>query len=122
MKSAVFKMICRFLVASMLLMSFSSVNAGMIGTDRAVASDSTAQADRLAVLSVLGRSEVASELQSMGLSPQVAQERVAAMTNAEVQALKGQIDSLPAGAKSSKNGWAIAAVIVIAVLVYYYWK
>jgi hypothetical protein len=43
------------------------------------------------------------------------------MTDSEVQALANQIDSLPAGGKSS-SGWWIAAVVIIAILIWYTWK
>jgi siroheme synthase len=108
-------MICRFLIASLALLSFGSVNAGMIGVDKL----SAAQADRNAVMTLVSRGEVASQLQAYGVDPSVAKERIAAMSDAEVQAIKGQIDALPAGASSS-GGW-IAAVIIIGVVVWYFW-
>lgn len=121
MRPTLFKSICRLLVASMIFLSFQSAQAGMIGVDPVVAAHG-GQADRAGLLSALGRSEVASQLQSMGLDPQVAKERVAAMTDEEVRTLSGRLDQLPAGATS---GWGVAAVvIVIAALVYYFynWK
>ncbi|HXN15255.1 MAG TPA: PA2779 family protein [Usitatibacter sp.] len=118
MRSSVFKMICRLLIASLTLMSLATANAGMIAADQLAAS-SSAQLDRVAVLSVLNRPEVASQLQAQGVDPQAASERIAAMTDDEVQALRGQIDSLPAGAKS--NGWWIAAVVVVAIIIWYMW-
>ena len=51
---------------------------------------------------------------------QNAKDRVAAMTDQEVRTLAGNLDSLPAGAKT--NGWAWAAVIIIAVWIIYAWK
>ena len=114
------KMISRLLVVSMLLLPFQSIQAGMVSTDQ-VSAATSAQADRAMVLSVVSRAEVASQLQAMGIDTSAAQARVAAMTDSEVQSLANQIDSLPAGAKSS-NGWAIAAVVIIAVLIWYNWK
>ena len=117
MKSAAFRMICRFLVASLMLMSLTTARAGMIGVDQLAASG--AGADRAAVTTLLTRSEVANQLQARGIDPQLAQQRIASMTDPEVQALKGQIDALPAGA-SSDGAW-IAAVVVIALVVWYVW-
>ena len=117
MKSAVFRMICRLLVASLMLMSLGTARAGMIGVDQLAASG--AGADRAAVTSFLSRSEVASQLQANGIDQKAAQQRIASMTDQEVQALKGQIDALPAGA-SSDGAW-IAAVIVIALVIWYVW-
>ena len=119
MKSIAFRMMCRFLIATLMAMPFQFAHAGMIGTDKAVAAAS-AQADRTAVLSVLSRSDVQAQMQARGLDPRIAAERVATMTDDEVRTLAGQLDSLPAGAKS--NGWVWAAVIIIAVVIWYNWK
>lgn len=120
MKNATLRMISRILIVSMMLLPFQTVQAGMIGTDQVI-SAASAQGDRTAVLNLLGRSDVANQLQSLGLDPQTARDRVAAMTDQEVRALAGKIDSLPAGAHIS-NGWGWAAVILIAVVIYYNWK
>ncbi len=102
----------------MFMLPFQSVWAGMVGTDQAI-SAAAAQADRGTVLSVINRADVASQLRTMGLDTQTAQARVAAMSDDEVRTLAGKLDALPAGANS---GWAWAAVIIIAVIVYYAWK
>jgi hypothetical protein len=110
-------MICRFLVASLTMMSFTA-SAGMIGVDQLAAG---AQADRAAVLAVLDRPEVASQLQSQGIDPAMARERVASMTDSEVQALNGQINSMPAGGKVSHNVWIAVGVVVIAMILWSMW-
>ena len=114
MKSATFRMICRFLVVSVLLLPLPNVHAGMIGTDRA-ASAAIPAADRAAVTDFLGRSEVASQLQAMGLDARTAGDRIAAMTDEEVRALAGKIDSLPAGAINS-GVWAFALFVAVLFL------
>ena len=115
MKFAAIRMVCRFLVLSMMLLPFQTIQAGMIGTDQ-MASVASAQADRASVLGLLNRSDVASQLQALGLDPKVAKDRVAAMTDEEVRSLAGQLSSLPAGANS---GWWIAAVIIIGVVIWW---
>jgi predicted protein tyrosine phosphatase len=85
-----------------------------------VNSAASAQTDRAAVLSVMNRTEVANQLQTLGVNLQTANDRVAAMTDEEVHSLAGKLDTLPAGAKSS--GWVWAAVILIAVWVFYVYK
>ena len=109
------RFICRMLVISMVMLPFQTVQAGMIGAEQAVAV-ATAQAERQAVLSLISRSEVASQLQSLGLDASTAKDRVAAMTDQEIHSLAGQLDSLPAGAT---DGWVWAAVIIIGVLIWY---
>ena len=69
------------------------------------------------MLSLLSRSEIASQLQTMGLDTATAKDRVAALTDEEVRSLNGQLQALPAGGTS---GWAIAAVILIGVLIWYF--
>jgi hypothetical protein len=119
MKSMTIRFICRLLVVSMAMLPFQIVQAGMIGADQAVAAAS-AQAERQAVLSLVSRSDVASQLQSLGVDLKTANDRVAAMTDEEVHSLAGQLNSLPAGAN---DGWIWAAVIIIGVLIWYnYYK
>ena len=56
------------------------------------------QAARTTLAGHLSRAGVADQLQAFGVSPQDAQARVAALSDAEVTALAGRLDSLPAGA------------------------
>ena len=116
MKSTMKKMTCRALVVSMLALSFQTANAGLIGADQAAAT-STAQTDRALVMSVLNRAETTAQLQAQGIDPAMARERVAAMTDQEVQALAQDMQTAPAGAISS-GGWL--AIILIAAAVWYF--
>jgi hypothetical protein len=115
MKFAAIRMVCRFLVLSMMLLPFQTIQAGMIGTDQ-MASVAGAQADRASVLGLMSRPDVTSQLQALGLDPQVAKDRVAAMTDEEVRTLAGKLHSLPAGAS---DGWWIAAVVIVGVLIWW---
>jgi hypothetical protein len=112
------KIISRLLIALMIWMPYQIATAGMIGTDQVVAS--TSQMDRTTVLNFLSRSDVANKLQSLGIDPATANDRVAAMTDQEVQSLAGQINSLPAGGIS--NGAAILLLVVIAAAVWWFWQ
>ena len=107
--------ICRLLMVLMAWMPIYVAQAGMIGTEQFVGS--TTQADRAAVLAVISRSDVASQLQSLGLDPATAKDRVAAMTDQEVRSLAGSLNALPAGASSS--GGAILLLILIGVLIWW---
>jgi hypothetical protein len=116
MKNILVRCVCRMLVVCMGAFPFSTY-AGMISTDQVVSAVQNQGArDRLRDL--VGRSEVRNQLQNFGISASAAQERVSAMTDAEVASLAGQIDSLPAGGSS---GWAIAAGLLIIGLIWYYW-
>jgi len=114
MKTTLIGMICRFLAVAMVLIPFQTGQASMIGTDQAVAA-ATATADRSTVLNFLSRSQTESELQSLGLDPQTARDRVAAMTDAEVGKLAGQIHAAPAGA----DGAGLLVLILVVFLVWY---
>jgi len=114
MSSTMKKMTCRALVVSLLALSFQTANAGMIGADQAMAAGA-AQTDRGMVLSFLDRAETAAQLQSQGIDPAMARERVAAMTDQEVRTLAQDMQTAPAGASS---GWL--AVILIAAAVWYF--
>jgi hypothetical protein len=88
----------RRLIASLLVVSTAMLSApmpaqaGIVATDAALAAGKREQ-----VLSILERSEVRSQLQALGVSPDQVKARVDAMSDDEVMQLAGQIDSLPAG-------------------------
>lgn len=104
MKSMLARFVCRVLVASMIVLPFHA-QAGMIGTDQATNAPMAANA--------VSRGELAAQLRLLGLSPEAASERVAALTDAEVAGLVGRIDELPAGANS---------FLMILVLVFLLWR
>ena len=106
------RMICRLLIFAIAMLPFQGVQAGLIGTGQ-VASTTSAQADRAAVLSIMSRTDVARDLQALGVDLKTANDRVAAMTDQEVGALAGKLDSIPAGAKTS--GWAWVVVIALVI-------
>jgi hypothetical protein len=102
----------RRLIASLLIVSTAMlgtplpVQAGAVATDAALAA-----ADRNHIITILERSEVRAQLEALGVSPAQVKERVAALSDAEVSQLAGQIESLPAG------GDSILGVLLIVFLV-----
>jgi hypothetical protein len=108
-------MICRILIVLMAWMPYQITQAGMIGTDQVVTTSSSA--DRSTVLNFVGRSDVASQLQFLGIDPATAKDRVAAMTDEEVQSLAGRINALPAGADTAGILLVVAAIVLIWWLV-----
>jgi hypothetical protein len=106
-------MICRILIVLMAWAPYQFAQAGMIGTDQVVTTSSSV--DRSTVLNFVSRSDVASQLQILGIDPATAKDRVAAMTDEEVQSLAGKINALPAGANTA--GW----LLVIAIVVIIWW-
>ena len=109
-----YRLICSLLITSMVLLPFS-VNAGMIGTDQAIAS--TQALDNRDLIS---RENVAHQLQAMGISSSTAQDRVNAMTQKEVNKIAGNIDTLPAAGMAPGWVWTIG-VLIVAGIIYTYW-
>ena len=105
MKSTLARSICRILVASMIVLPFQA-QAGLIGTDRAATAP-------MATASI-ARGELAAQLLILGLSPEAASERVAALTDAEVAGLTGRTGELPAG--------GLSGLLIIGVLAFLLWR
>jgi hypothetical protein len=95
------------LVASLSAMGMPQpAQAAMVATESAVAAG-----DRAHIAGLLDRTEVRAQLEALGVSVADAKARVAALGDAEVTQLAGQIDSLPAG------GDGIIGAIVFIFLV-----
>ena len=90
------------LVASILIFCFTAAGfpmaaqAHIIATDEVV-SVGAASANRDTVSAFLARDDVRQAMQSQGISPQAATERVNAMSDVEVAQLAGRVDQAPAG-------------------------
>ena len=82
--------LCRLLVLSVTCLSIHSARAEMIATEQAVTN--------------LGRAELASQLYSLGVERTFAEQRVAAMSDEEIDTLIGKLGSLPAGGQMSGGG------------------
>lgn len=111
------KTICRLMVALMIWMPYQIATAGMIGTDQVVTS--SAQADRTTVMNFLNRSDVTNQLSTLGIDPSTAKDRVAAMTDQEVQSLAGKINAMPAGGASAG---AVILIILIIAAAWWFWQ
>ena len=116
MKSSWARMLCRLLMVLMIWTPMQLAQAGMIGTDQLVTS--SANSDRTTVLEFLGRADVANQLQSFGLDAKSAKDRVAAMTDQEVQALAGKINGMPAGADATG---IIILLLIVGAAVWWIW-
>ena len=116
MKNEFVRSICRMLIVCIGAFPFSA-HAGMIGADK-VLSVTQEQGARDKLRGLIGRSEVRDQFVSIGIDPSIAEERVSAMTDAEIANIAGKIDQLPAGGLS---GWAVLATLAIVGLIWYYW-
>lgn len=114
MNSALTRTFCRVLIVLMAWMPIHMAQAGIISTDQAIMS---AQSDRAAVLNLIQRSDVAGQLQSLGVDLATAKDRVGAMTDDEVRSLAGNLHAVPAG------GDGVVVVILIGVILWLvFWR
>jgi hypothetical protein len=119
------KSLCRLLVVSVSCLSIHCARAEMIATEQAVTV--SAQASRQVLLEYLSRADVASQLHSLGVERTFAEQRVAAISDEEIDTLMGKLSSLPAGGQMSGGGAssggyagggsAFLAVLLLALLV-----
>jgi hypothetical protein len=86
--------------------------AGVIGTLQAVESQNRA-ADLVTVNSALARQQVRAQLGAMGVDAAQVDSRIAAMTDAELRSLAGEIENLPAGA----DALAIIGIVFLVLLI-----
>jgi hypothetical protein len=112
MNSAFVRFVCRSLALCLAALPLQS-GAGMIATDQTLGA-AQAQAARNTVSGFVGRSEVAAQLQALGVSPDAAASRVAALTDKEVAELASRVDGLPAGA----GGVAVGMFLVVIFLIW----
>lgn len=109
MYARVVRGLCRLLTVTVLMLSCQASWAGMIGTPQMVAAAQSG-ADRTTVQQALARGEVRDQLRALGVDPRAVDERVAALTDQEVQTLAGQIEAAPAG---GVWGWVVLAVLIL---------
>lgn len=114
-----YRLVARILIVCMAWTPFS-LQAAMIGTDQVVASTAD-QATRDRVLNFVQRGDVVKQLETLGLSPATAKDRVNAMTQEELSRVAGQIDSFPAGA-SDQAAWIVVILVVGFLIWYFYYK
>ena len=90
------RLISVLLVGAMIGGQAMPLQAAMIGTDTLMQQQQL-QYDRVQLVELLDRAEVQQQLEAMGVDTQAAKERVAQMTDSEVQQLNSQLSELPAG-------------------------
>lgn len=88
-------------------------SAAIVGTEQMLSQSGAQQR----VDAFLARAEVLQQLQQWGINPADAQQRVAALTESELQQLAAQIDELPAGAGALEVIGVVFLVLLILELV-----
>ena len=117
----IYKFLIHVLITSLVFVPFS-LNAAMISTDKAFKTEQNVE-NKNKVLEFFNRADVAAKFESMGVSPQMAKERVNAMTQAEVNQVAKNIDSLPAAGDLTITtlGW-IGILLAVGLLAWLYNK
>lgn len=103
------------LLAAMLATSLPA-SAGIVGTEQMVTHESRA-ASLAKVETILAKEEVAAQLKDWGVAPGDVSQRVAAMSDAELQQLAATMESNPAGAGALGLIGAVFVVLLILELV-----
>jgi hypothetical protein len=116
MKSVWARTLCRLLMALMVWSPMQLAQAGMIGTEQVAAAAS--QSDRNTVLQFLGRADVANQLQALGVDPAGVKDRVAAMSDQELQSIAGKIESMPAGGDTLG---VVLFLLIVGAVVWWVW-
>jgi len=87
-------------------------NAAMIGTLQAVESGSRAQ-DLATVNAALAREDVRQQFEALGVAPAQVESRIAALTDAELSKLAGQMSDMPAGG----DALAIIGIVFLVLMI-----
>jgi len=98
MKNGLMVFSSRVLMVSMLSLSLwvPSAQAGMVSSEQLIDSQAT-HPDRERIRALFDRQDVREQLQARGVDANAAAARVDALTDDEVAAINGKLDSLPAG-------------------------
>ncbi len=94
---------------------YGAAHAGIVSTENAIDAERAATA-RQEIKALAQRPELAEQLKAYGVNPDEAEERVNAMTDAEVLALTDKLGDLPAGGAISDNTLILLLVLIILVL------
>lgn len=112
-----FKLTALTMAAVMTLVSLpvGLAQAGLVETEQVVA-ESAASADRARVVAFLLREDVREQMIRLGVRPDEAVARVAALSDAELQRITGHLDTLPAGQFGPPEAVVIAAALIFLIL------
>lgn len=90
------KSVCLFVVLALLTLNVSVARAGLVSTEAAMAANRNAE-NRAMVLAQLQRDDVRQVLESKGLSVSEVEQRVSALSDAEINRIAEHVNDLPAG-------------------------
>ncbi len=94
-----------------------SLQAGLVSTDQVITETFGTHAERARVQNFLSRADVQAQLAALGVDPAEAAERVAALSDSEIEAIAGQLDQLPAGEGLLTTAAIFAGVLLIVLVI-----
>jgi hypothetical protein len=101
-------------VAAMLITSLPAA-AGIVGTERMVAQETRSHTlDRIDA--VLAGEAVASQLEAWGVAPEMVRERMAAMSDVELQQLAANMETDPAGGVLVVIGVVFVVLLILELV------
>ena len=104
-------------IVTMASLPLPVARAALVSTDRVIEQAPAVQDDRQRVMQFLERQDVREQMQALGVDPDEAAARAAALSDAEVSRIVGQLDSLPAGEGVATTIIIVGAVIFVVLLI-----
>jgi hypothetical protein len=113
-----YRWLCTLVAAVFVLtvIPLPAAKAKMIST-QALAAGTTADEARARIEAMLERHEVHAQLIALGVDPQIAHDRVAALSDNEARSLAKHIDSMPAGGDALGLIVGVGLVVFLVLLV-----
>ena len=101
------------MITALVFVGFTqSVQAAIISTEQVVSS-AAAQQNRAKITATFDRADVQAEMQKMGITPDEAKARVAALTDAETASIAHRVDAIPAGGDGIVGGLIFIFVLLL---------
>lgn len=106
------------MASGLLFVTFPAASyAGLIGTADMLAADARTS-QKAAIQSALARDDVRTQMLAMGVSPMEVEQRLDALTDAELAQLSAEMDRLPAGADVLEVIGVVFVVLLILELLH----
>lgn len=100
------------MLATTMLLSSLPTHAGIVGTEQMLSQDSR-EVSLGKVQTFMASEQVATQLASLGVAPEMVAERVAALSETELQQLAANIDAQPAGG----DALVIVGIVFVVLLI-----
>jgi hypothetical protein len=108
--------LCQSLFVAGAVALFAPPAAAEIVTTETLAAEQSARVERERVRAFLSRENVERELEALGVAPELAKKRIDALTDAEISAIAGKLDQLPAGAALDRTDWILILLVAILLI------